>query len=168
MALSYTSVDRMLEAFPRLGEISAITSAQLYTYAGDAEALVNARVANRYTVPVSGQPPLLVTLTTDLAVYRVLALRVFTSERMNESMWPDRYKESSALLDQIASGDIPLVTTSGDLVGENGALDGEVWSSKMAYIPTFSEAPWSISEIDRDKAKDELDNRGWGWDEIVR
>jgi phage gp36-like protein len=140
----------------------------LFTYATDAEALVNARVANRYTVPISGSPPLLVTLATDLAVYRTLALRIFTSERMNDSPWPDRYKESSALLDRIAEGDIPIVTASGDLIDENGALAGEVWSSKQAYIPTFSEIPWGSQEVDRDKVRDELDDRGIGWDELVR
>ena len=140
MTLTYTSVDRMLTAYPRVAEVSAITSAHLATYAGDAEALVNAWIAQRYTVPVSGNPPLLVTLATDLAVYRTLALRVFTSERMNESAWPDRYKESMSMLERIAAGDIPLVTVSGDLVTEGSAtIAGEVWSSKVGYLPTMTE-----------------------------
>ena len=159
-ALYYTTVDRMLDAFPRIGEVSAITSAQLCTYAADAEALVNAHVSQAYTVPVSGTPPLLATLATDLAVYRTLALRIFTSERMNESVWPDRYKESSALLEKIAEGKIPLVNTSGSIIAESGGNKGEIWSSTSGYLPTFAEIDWRDQLVDPDKVNDELADRG--------
>ena len=168
MPLAYTTVDRMLAAFPRIGEVAQITSGHRATYAGDAEALVNAWVAQRYTVPVGGNPPLLAVLSTDLAVYRTLALRIFTSERMNDSPWPARYKESLGLLEKIADGSVPLVTSSGDVIGES-AITGEVWSSKMGYLPTMHEGQLEGQTVDPWKVQNEEDARGnFGWDGRVR
>jgi phage gp36-like protein len=171
MALAYTTVDRMLTAFPRIGEVAAVTSAHLHQYAGDAENLINAWAAVRYTLPVSGNVPLLATLATDLAVYRTLALRIFTGEQMNTSPWPDKYKESLNLLERIADGTIPLVNSSGTVLPEGGeAVVGDVWSSKQAYLPTFHEGPWGSQVIDPYKVEDEERARGnfFGWRERLR
>jgi phage gp36-like protein len=158
MPVSYTSVARMLERFPEFGSVTTLTSAQLYGYAADAEALVNAKIARHYALPLAVTPPLLETVSTDIAIYYTLAKRLFTQERLNASPWPDRYKEALAILDQIATGQVTLVGTDGSLVAARTDV-AEVWTTTQRFTPTFHEGPWTTQIQDADKIEHELDRR---------
>jgi phage gp36-like protein len=152
VTLNYTTVPRLLSALPLLRDATQVTSQDLATFAEDAEAIIDAKLAGRYTVPVAGPPAILTTIAGDLAIYRVLALRLFTSESMNDSPWPARYRDAMGLLDQIAAGDMAVVV-SGSAVTEVGATVGEVWSSSYLYKPTFNELPAHEQEEDEDKLR---------------
>ena len=159
--VSYTSVSIMISMIPDLGSVSTLTSAHLYTYAGQAEALVNAKIARHYSLPLASIPPLLETVATDIAVYYVLVKRLFTQERLTTSPWPDRYKEALTTLDAIADGALTLVDTAGTIIGARTDV-AEVYSTTMDYTPTFHEGPWVTHVQDEDKIEDELDKRDIG------
>src|SRR3990172_2218432 len=117
MVLTYTAVERIYDIEPELREVSDLTSAQVVKFAEDAEAEINGAVARFYVVPVLGGPPLLTAVATDIAIYRILSRRVFTQERMKDSTWPDRFKESRDILAKVASGEFSLVDSVGTIIG---------------------------------------------------
>lgn len=161
MALSYTSVARVRSQHPLIGSMTTLSSAQTFTFCEDAEALVNAKIAPNYTIPAtgSGVPPLLQSLATNIAVYYVLARRVFTQERLRDSGWPDRFKEAIDTLDEISTGKLKLVDTAGTLLGTRSDVH-DVWSNKKDYRPTFDEHGDYDQIIDEDKIDDLEDDRG--------
>ena len=120
--VSYTSIGKMLLVLPDLGSATTLTSAQLFEFAGQAESEMNAALVKKYALPLSGEVPILTTLATDIAIYKVLTRRLFTPERLAASPWPDRYKEAVAQLEKIAVGDLMLVNASGAAVGDRTDL----------------------------------------------
>lgn len=156
--MSYTTVSLMLQTLPMLNSLTTLTSAHMYTYAAQAESIINAKLAQKYTIPPAYPSPQLETIATWLGIYNVLALRIFTEERMNASVWPDRYKQAMEWLDQIAAGELLLTTGSGTLIA--GRTDtAEFFSTTQQYQPTFHEGPWTLLQTDPDKIEDELDKR---------
>lgn len=151
--VSYTSVDRMLLTLPEIGSMYTVSSAQLLLHAADAEALINAALAKRYSLPISGDVPLLTAIATDLAIYRALTGRITIKA---EHPWFVRYKAALDMLEKIVSGDVPLVTTSGTLVGVSQMVP---WSTTMTYNPTHWEGGWTMHAIDSDKLEAEADKR---------
>lgn len=159
MVLNYTSVDRMLTVESMLGSVTSITTGTLSTFAHDAEADVNGYLAARYVVPVTGSPPLLVSIATDLALYRTLSRRVFTQERLKASTWPQTFKEALETLKEIAKGDVLLTDATGAVIAERSDLDLP-WSDKKDYLPTFHEGREGTHTVDSEKIDDELEERG--------
>lgn len=153
----YTDVARVLSAEPPLTTVTSMTSAQLFLYVADAESIVNAMLARTYTVPVTGSPPVLVAISTDLSIYRALR-RVFSGERMKDSQWVKSFKDAMDMLGEIARGEIPLVTASGALI-ESRSDYAQVYSSTQNYVPTFSELDMVFSEVDPGKIDDLLAER---------
>ena len=124
-------------------------------HAGRAEALINAKIAKRYSIPISGQIPLLETLATDLAIYNVLTSRIVIKA---EHPWFQRYKNSLDILDQIADGKLALIDSAGNI--QTGREDvTELTSSTRGYAPTFWEGPDTLQIQDEDKMEDESDAR---------
>lgn len=163
----YTSVDRVLEQEPMLGSVTTLTSAHMFTFVQDAEAEVDATIALRYAVPVTGEPPILRTVATDLAIYRILR-RFYTQERLKDSVWPQAFKEARDTLKMLAEGSKLLVDTSGTLIAARSDVD-EVWSSTEAYHPTFHEGPRGSHIVDEDKLEDIADERDLGsFGDLVR
>lgn len=160
--VSYTTVSLMLTTLPDLGSVTTLTSAHLYTYASQAEALVNARLARHYSLPLATVPPLLEAVSTDIAVYYALVKRLFTAERLNASPWPERYKEALETLEGVADGTLTLVDTAGTIIGARTDI-AEVYSTTQGYTPTFHEGPWTTHVQDDDKIEDETDKRDIGW-----
>lgn len=163
-AVDYTSVDRMKLVLADLGSVTTLTSQQMWTFGIDAQAEMNARLARLYTLPLMTTTvtvPILTALATDLAIYRVLSRRLFTAERLAASPWPDRYKEAQRTLEQIATGEVLLVTTSYTVI--DGRTDiAEVWSTTKDYVPTFWEGPPGTSVVDEDKLEDGANARDLG------
>ena len=151
MSYEYTNVARLRTLLPILGSVTTIASADMALYVNDAEALVNGKLAKLYTTPVNSAP-MLSMIASDIAIYRLLALRVFTQDQVNKSEWIDRYKESMELLDEIANGDIPLVV--GDEVVETDSSRVRMESNTQGYVQTFQEDNVLESEIDDDKLTD--------------
>jgi len=159
MAVAYASVDTMLSIEPGIGSLSDLTSATIVdAFATPAEALVNAKIAKMYSVPVSGTVPLLIAVSNDITLYHILSRRVFTAQRLKNSTWPDRFKEALDILDMIASGQISLVNSDGSLVA--AATDRmDIRSNTDGYQQTFHEGPRGTHVQDENKINDLLDNR---------
>jgi phage gp36-like protein len=144
----------MVSTLPEIQSVTTLTSAHIHGFAGQAESLVNAKIARRYSLPLPEVPPLLQTLSTDIGIYYLLVKRLFTQERINASPWPDRYKDALTTLDQIADGTVTLVTTAGHVIA--GRTDiGQIWSTTRHYTPTFWEGPTAEQVQDELKIADE-------------
>ncbi len=155
----YTSVLLLKQMVPSVGSVTSITSADIALFIRNAESIVNAKISKSYAVPISPAPPLLETISTDISLYRLLALRMFTQAQMNESVWPDKFKESMETLDDIAAGKTALVNRAGTLVD---AAVGETAfrSSTLDYDQTMTEDNPVLSVIDPEKLTDVRGARG--------
>lgn len=161
LPVSYTSVSDVLALVPKIGSASTVTSAHIYAHAGLAEALINGKLARRFTIPPTDNgsaPPLLTAIATDLAIYRVLGLRIFTQEKQNKSEWVDRYKEALETLKALENGEMELLAADNSVVAPRTDIM-ECWSNNMGYAPTFNEASFEASIQDEDKIDDIVDER---------
>jgi phage gp36-like protein len=158
LAASYSTVSACFVTLPELGSITTLTSAHVADAIGHAQAYVNARLAKTYALPFSQDIDVLQTLTTDLAIYRLLTRRLYTAERLQTSPWPDRYKEAITMLDAIAAGEMPLVGSGGVIVGGRSDVT-EVWSTTKDRVPTFWEGPTGDHSQDAEKLEHEADRR---------
>lgn len=158
MALNYTNVERIYDIEPKLSSISDLTSAQVVTFATDAEAEVNANLVRNYTVPVAGTVPLLEAIATDIAIYRILSRRVFTQERLQDSGWVDRFKEARDMLSDLLKNKILLVDVNGKLITSRTDV-AKVFSNVKSYLPTFHEAGTLDHVQDPNKIDDLIDER---------
>lgn len=155
LPVSYTNANEMLKTLAEIGSISTINNSLMLHHAGRAEALINAKIAKRYSIPIAGQIPLLETLATDLAIYNVLCSRIVIKE---EHPWFIRYKDSLKILEEIADGKLSLVDATG--VIQVGRTDvAECWSSSQNQIPTFWEGPDTLQIQDEDKIEDQATDR---------
>lgn len=161
MPLKWTSVETILEVAPRIGSNTNVVSAHIFRFAAHAEAEVEATIGQRYVLPISATLPsgnLLESVATDLAIHKILSRRVFTTEVLKDSEWPDRFKEARETLINIRRGRLFLVDSAGVLLAQRNDLD-EVWSNTQDYQPTFSDLPMTESEVDPDKVEDLRDDR---------
>lgn len=155
----YTSVEICYTVVSDLGSVTNLTSAQIVDgFIRPAESIINATISNIYSVPIIPAPDLLVTIATDLTLYRILTQRTFTQQKLKDSVWPARFKETMDLLKQISEGGLSLVTSSGDVLPQ-GSVD-VARSTTEGYVQTFWEGPAVDQVQDADKIDNELDNRG--------
>ncbi len=152
----YTNVDRVFTVEPRIGSVTNINSETVALFIDDAEALVNAELVRNYTIPVTSLAPMVVAIATDLTIYRILALRIFTQERLKDSIWPDKFKAAEDKLKRLGEGDLLLVDNSGDVIGARTDI-APVTSTTKDFHPTFSELSFTEDIQDPDKL-DELAN----------
>ena len=156
--VSYTTVGVLYVMLPAIGSKTNVTSSELLVFGAQAQTIVNAKIGKRYALPLTNVVPLLETITTDIALYRFLSLRVFTQESKNKSEWPEKYKETMGLLDDIADGTMPLITNSGSLLSQS-ETSNEAWSNTMDYAPSMTDDN-TLNQIDDiDKLNDIKDAR---------
>lgn len=162
--LKFTTVSAMCVLLPNVSSSTNATSAQLCLFAQDAEGIMNAKLSKLYALPFTFVVPvghILHSIATDLACYRFLTRRVFTSERANKSDWPDKFREAMDLLDEIVAGEIPLLDSSASLIPASTAQI-HVWSNTMDYHPTMTEDDVGSQFVDEDKIWDIRDDRRLG------
>jgi phage gp36-like protein len=153
--MDYGTVGGVFELYPRIGSISIITSALVESYLGRSEARINALLSGRYTIPVSGSPPLLKDATETLAVARLLK-RFFSQEKENASEWVQGwFDEVTDMLEPIVSGSGTLTASDGTLLGT--LATSTPWSSTDLFRPTFGVRDLVQTRIDPDRERDEED-----------
>lgn len=154
----YTTVDEVLRVVPSIGSITNITSGMIYGFIGEAETMLNARLANLYTLPLSGANPssstypLLQVLATDLTIYRMLSRRVFSADKMNKSQWVDRFTEANSLTWELQTGALPIVDSSGGVVARDSSAG--IWSNTSGYLPTFDVGDQFWQQVDMQRTYD--------------
>lgn len=159
MALKYTTVSRMLSVLPMVGSVSNLSSSDIVNlFAIPAESIIDGYLIRHYTLPIAGTIPILQALADDISLYRILSRRVFTQEKLQDSVWPDRFKEAEEMLQKIADGEILLVDSNGNLISARTDL-ADVRSNTDSYLPTFHEGSIGEHIQDPNKMTDIHDDR---------
>ena len=164
MSLNYTTVEHILDQLPMLDDLTIVSSLQIATFAQDAEAEIDGWLAQRYTTPVTGSPPLLRTAATKLSIGLILSQNVFTQERINSSEWPEAFvTNAKRIMKGLVDGKMILVSSAGAVIDSRNDLT-EVWSNTMNYHSTKSELDPTREFVDEDKTEaleDERDLSVW-------
>ena len=158
LPVNYTSAELMLNTLSAIGSISTLTNSSLLFYAGAAEALINAKISKKYTLPIVDSIPLLETLATDLAIYNVLSARISLRTDAGNHPWFQRFKNAIDILDDIANGSLTLINSAGTVLVAATNTDA-MYSTTMDYVPTTGEIPDSLQGPDPNKVQDSLDKR---------
>lgn len=155
----YTSVARVYDLEPMIGSLSDLTSSQILTaFIEPVEGEINARLARRYSVPLTDAIPMLEGIADDMAVYRCLR-RIFSQDQLKDSVWPNAFKESMDKLIEVAKGEVLLVNSGGSIIAQRGTI-ARAQSNTQGYQPTFHEGgSWMDQIKDQDRTDDELDAR---------
>lgn len=152
----YGTVAGVFDLYPRIGSNTAINSALVLSYIGGAEAWINGRIAHRYTVPVSGSPPILKLIAETRATWMVLR-RFFTQEKENTSEWVGGWNDDAEdMLEPYATGSATLVASNGTVL--TPSLTTPIpWSSTDAYKPTFDVREQIAQRVDPDRIQADED-----------
>ena len=162
----YSTVSLMIMTLPAMGTRTTITSAEYHAQLIRAESIIDARIARSYTLPVTPEcatgdtcnVPILQTIATDLAIYRIMTQRIYSGEKRSESPWPDKFREAMDILENIATGKMDLVTSAGAVVSERSD-NNTIETSADGYLPTFTEDDPDYQIVDSDKIDDTRDAR---------
>jgi phage gp36-like protein len=158
----YTTVPAVLTAFPFIGSASNISSAVISQFIDDAEALINARIAERYTLPFTVAVPLLTRLAIEKTVCDLVRKRIqfhFPADMLEKSSAGLLCEECAETLDMIAEGNLKLVNASGEIISETTA-QMQVHSNNMNHHPTMGEDDWYDQSQDTQKIDDIENDRG--------
>jgi phage gp36-like protein len=162
---NYATVSKINSAYPEISSITAITSAVACQYIDNVEAVMHGYIAKRYSVPVAGGCPLLVSIAERETRYSILAQRgLIQHPAATQGRHPlyQQHIEDIKLLEKIADGSVVLTNSAGTLITPDTSQI-EVWSSTMDYNPTFHEGPETTHVQDTDKWLDiEADRKGRG------
>lgn len=153
---SYCDVQSMLDTVPRVGSYTAITSAHMSFEIGKAQALIDGKLARRYSVPFSPVPNLVASICVDISLYHLLTKRVFASDAVFDENMVKGLARAFDDLDDLASGEMTLTMSGSTVTGATTALP---WSNTQNYNPTAHEGPWERMPQDPDKIDDLLDDR---------
>ena len=152
---SYTTVENVLDLYPRVGSLSTVTSSNIAFYIDQAENEVNGHLVNGYTLPFSSTPPLIRTISTEYSLVKILQ-RFFTQEIGSDNTYVTQRLESVMdYLTKINSGDVGLFTSSLELIPYN--TGDTISSNTMDFNPTFTMLNPIFQQIDADRLDDELD-----------
>ena len=155
MAYNYSNVSLMMVSYPYIGSLTTVTSANMAMCVRDAEAVINAKLGDLYTVPVAGSPPVLETIATTMAVYDILIKFMTTAGSIKDHPWHKKYENMLIMLDKLASGDMTLINSAGTTI-DGDSSSPQVWSNTMNYQPTFADGLSVVqAHVDPDKIDDE-------------
>lgn len=161
--MPYSTVSGMMLSLPAVASRTNITSSNMYAFLVRGQSIIDAKIARLYPLPLTSTIPILEPINSDLAVYLMLR-RFFTQEKSNDSAWVDRYKDAMGLLDEIASGEIPLLDANGTIVSGNTNLF-EIWTNNIDFQPTMTEDATFLQEVDPDKIREiRIERSGGGED----
>lgn len=121
-----------------------------------AESVVNSFLATRYSMPFSPVPPVVATISEDLACcYFVRGSYVQDGQR--ENRYDEKFCNAAMeLLQQMKDGKIPLTLTDGSLVPTRAA--SRMLSNTENYSPTFNQdepTNWAVSSNRLDEIEGE-------------
>jgi len=121
-----------------------------------ADSIIDTKLGARYNVPFSTTPPVVETISADIAAFYVMRT-LYTQESQNESDWTlELYKRANSLLDKIAEGKLPLLDSSGNTLSVRA---DEVESTTAGYTPTFDVGKTINQEVDPDRIDDIADEK---------
>lgn len=136
---SYATTTSLSELFPGFLSGNTTTSDtaganQFSRHIDRAESVVNSYLTARYSLPFTTVPPILRTISEDLALY-FLVRSAYTQDGQNKNQYHDEYKWAMTQLDKIGKGEIKLALTDGSIVAPNTAA--RIISSDTNYTRIF-------------------------------
>lgn len=160
MALALTTVAKVLDVDPKIGSDTTLSSAQIVAVGERVEALIFGKVARLYSLPFAEAPNLLVSLATELTIYKLLTQRILVNAQLKDSDWPDRFKDSFETLDQIATGKVLLVDSAGAMFAQQTNY-ARVNSTTKDYQPSVAEGLTDplLWQVDNDRVTDDEADR---------
>lgn len=121
-----------------------------------AESVVNARVAQRYELPFSVVPPLIRTITQDIAAW--MAIRgTLNQDGKVKNVYLDSYEKAMDLLEEVVKGSVTLVDTNGTAL--DTIAEDRFKSSTINYSPIFGMDDAASWQRDADEIEDTRANR---------
>lgn len=158
LPLSYTTVAQITQTVPAIGSATSILSADIAAEAGKIQAMIDGKLATRYSVPFSPVPPIIEAIATDCSAYALLTKRMWASNRTIDEKMVSGLKSAFDFLDALASGSMALVNSAGTLV--SGRTDrAQIDGSHMDFLPTFDEHHVYDQIQDEDKIEAIYDER---------
>ena len=152
---SYTTVENVLDLYPRVGSLSTVTSSNIAFYIDQAENEINGHLINGYTLPFSSTPPIISTLSTEYSLVKILQ-RFFTQEVGSDNVYvTQRLDDVKEYLNKINTGDIGLYTSSLELIPYNPG--DTIFSNTMNFDTTFNMIDETYQVIDSERMDQELD-----------
>lgn len=130
-----------------------VTSSEVASvYIWQAESFIDAKIANRYQVPLTAPPsPLITQIAADLGIFYMLAERLPTIPEFMDK----RYQRCMDMLDAISSGSLIVLSATVVTSGDSFA-----WSPNMDYHPVFSPVLSPVNQkVDEDRVAAESQER---------
>ena len=162
LPVAYTSPSRVGSAFPALNSVTNITSGVIHQFIGDVEAEINGMIGKRYSLPLTVECPILTSIATREAIYRIAVQRAlvqFPPAQQGRHPMQVQHSDDQKLLQKISDGALQLISSSGEIVGADTS-QMEVFSTTMNYEPTFHEGSINDAIVDPDKLDAIDDERG--------
>lgn len=144
-----------------LSSVSNITSGIIAQFAGDVEAVINAKISKRYPIPLTVECPILTAIATREAIYQAVVQRVliqFPPVQQGQHPMQVQHKEDQDLLKELSEGGLQLVDSSGAVLAAD-ITQMDIYSTTKDYVPTFHEGAWPDMIQDEDKLDDILTDR---------
>ncbi len=148
-----TSFSQILSSYFKGGSDTSDTtgSAIVSRHITNAEAMVNAFVAARYSLPFSPVPPLLTSLTEQLAAYETIKSSTWMDPKQKNA-YLDEFRKANDILKGLMEGTIKLTYTDGSLVPVNSTMRFK--SSTDGYTPIFGRDDPRSWERDENEVSD--------------
>lgn len=148
--MAYSSSTNILSLLPSLPNTTTVTGV-ISSHITRADALIDAKIGRRYSVPLSPTPPLLGSLSEDITVYYTYR-SFYTQDNTNRSDYFGELKdEALKTLDEIRDGKIDLVNTAGSLIEErttestSGVLDSTT-KDNAPFFDIDDELNWKFND----------------------
>ncbi len=154
--MPYSAPLDVIQRWPKT-TTSNLDNDELRALIADADALIDAKIARRYQVPVTtdpaNAPPLLKMLSTTLAL-----LDVFNRAQTVPDWIKSRLDRADAILTGLSDGSLQLVDATG--VVAPFAVDDLPTSTTDGYVPVFGGVPSITERQDPVRRNDERGARG--------
>jgi len=158
---SYTTVSLCVLTFPPINSVTTLQSAGISHYIGMVEADINSKIGGRYKLPLTVDCPILTSIATREAVYRIAVERglvQFPPAQQGRAPMQTAHMDDMKMLDALAAGEAQLVDSSGAILSAD-TTDLLIYSTTDGYKPTMHEGPWTESVQDPDKIDTILSDR---------
>lgn len=158
LPVSYTTVALITQTVPAIGSATSILSADIAAEAGKVQAMIDASLAHRYTVPFDTVPPVIEAIATDCAAYNLITKRMWASNRTVDEKMVAGLKDAFGFLEALSAGSMTVVNSGGTVVAgrtDRAQIDG----SHMDFLPTFDEQHTFDQVQDEDKLENIYDER---------
>jgi phage gp36-like protein len=155
--MSYATIDDIMKRYKPISTMIGSEDMQVASldvtsiFINDAQSLVDAYLANKYTVPLSPVPGYITMVTADIAIFNILLENLPNVP----DFYQPRYDRAMGVLASVLSGTIVVNSASTITTG-----DQEAWSTTNGYHAVFSPVLDPDEQtVDKDRVDADIDVR---------